>query len=187
MSAGGLPHLFERLARLELRIRDAVETRRAADPNPADPFRGLYLSNEAIDALLEAHREPFAPFTETAPDGRLGRLAGVLKLTGVDVELLLVALAPDVGSRFEQFYGYLNDDVTRRRATVGLALRLCGIAEASASGRARLDADRFRDARGRRGRSPVPVPFAAGARPGGEPPARGRPARPRTRRIRAAG
>jgi hypothetical protein len=115
-----------------------ADTRRGRD---AAGGRGLYLSNEAIDALLEAHREPFAPFTETTPDGRLGRLADILELTAVDVELLLVALAPDVDSRFEQFYGYLNDDVTRRRATVGLALRLCGIPEASASGRARLDAD----------------------------------------------
>ncbi|GAA1304644.1 ATP-binding protein [Saccharothrix xinjiangensis] len=55
------------------------------------------------------------------------------------MELLLVALAPDVDSRFEQFYGYLNDDVTRRRATAGLALRLCGLPEAHAAGRARLD------------------------------------------------
>ncbi|MET8849668.1 ATP-binding protein [Amycolatopsis sp. NPDC004625] len=135
-----LEYLFGRLARLEQRIRDAVDVRRAADPNPDDPFRGLYLSNETIDALLEGHREPFAPFTDSVPDGRLRPLADRADLTGVDVELLLVALAPDLDSRFEQFYGYLNDDVTRRRATAGLALRLCGIPEASAAGRARLDA-----------------------------------------------
>ncbi len=57
-------------------------------------------------------------------------LAATAGLTALDVSLLLVALAPDVDSRFEQFYGYLNDDVTRRRATVGLALRLCGLPEA---------------------------------------------------------
>ncbi|MGW3996449.1 ATP-binding protein [Amycolatopsis sp. NPDC004772] len=136
-----LEYLFERLARLEQRIRDAVDSRRAADPNPDDPFRGLYLSNETIDALLEGLREPFTPFTDSAPDGRLRPLADRAGLTGVDVELLLVALAPDLDSRFEQFYGYLNDDVTRRRASAGLALRLCGIPEASAAGRARLDAD----------------------------------------------
>jgi hypothetical protein len=136
-----LGYLFARLARLEQRIRDAVESRRAGDPHPDDPFRGLYLSNEAIDALLAGHREPFPPFRDSAPDGRLRPLAERAGLTGVDVELLLVALAPDLDSRFEQFYGYLNDDVTRRRATAGLALRLCGLPEASAAGRARLDAD----------------------------------------------
>jgi hypothetical protein len=131
-------HLLDRLAQLERRIRDAVAARRATDPHPDDPFRGLYLSDEAIDSLLEARRGPYAPFAETVADGRLGRLARTVPLTDLDIELLLVALAPDVDSRFEQFYGYLNDDVTRRRATVGLALRLCGIPEASAAGRARL-------------------------------------------------
>ncbi|MGM1061237.1 ATP-binding protein [Saccharothrix sp. Mg75] len=139
MNTDSLPHLFARLAVLERRIRDAVAARRDTDPNPDDPFRGLYLSDEAIDALLATRREPFVPFQATAASGRLGRLADTAGLTGLDVELLLVALAPDVDSRFEQFYGYLNDDVTRRRATAGLALRLCGLPEASAAGRARLD------------------------------------------------
>ncbi|MEO6083604.1 MAG: ATP-binding protein [Umezawaea sp.] len=133
-------HLFDRLAWLERRIRDAVAVRRVTDPHPDDPFRGLYLSDEAIDALLDEHRRPFVPFQETPAEGRLGRLAATAGLTSLDVELLLVALAPDVDSRFEQFYGYLNDDVTRRRATTGLALRLCGLPEASSVGRIRLDA-----------------------------------------------
>jgi hypothetical protein len=118
-----------------------VAFRRNTDPSPDDPFRGLYLSEEAIDALFDARRTPFAPFAGTVPDGELGRLAATVPLTELDVELLLVAVAPDVDSRFEQFYGYLNDDVTRRRASVGLALRLCGIPEASATARGRLDAD----------------------------------------------
>lgn len=140
MSEHSLLHLLDRLVSLERRIRAAITARRETDPNPDDPFRGLYLSDEAIDALLETRREPFTPFVETDADGSLGRLAATVPLTSLDIELLLVALAPDVDSRFEQCYGYLNDDVTRRRATVGLALRLCGIPEASATGRARLDA-----------------------------------------------
>ncbi|HEY0637300.1 MAG TPA: ATP-binding protein, partial [Pseudonocardiaceae bacterium] len=136
-----IAHLLDRLAWLERRIRDAVAERRGSDPHPDDPFRGLYLSDEAIDELLDARRRPFAPFARPIAAGRLGNLAATAGLTEVDVELLLVAVAPDVDSRFEQFYGYLNDDVTRRRATAGLALRLCGVPEASAAGRARLDAD----------------------------------------------
>ncbi|NUT94584.1 MAG: AAA family ATPase, partial [Saccharothrix sp.] len=139
MNTGSLPHLFARLAALERRIRDAVAARRQADPNPDDPFRGLYLSDEAIETLLASRREPFVPFQATGTAGRLGALAEVARLSSLDVELLLVALAPDVDSRFEQFYGYLNDDVTRRRATAGLALRLCGLPEAAAAGRSRLD------------------------------------------------
>ncbi|WP_018350619.1 ATP-binding protein [Longispora albida] len=127
--------LLERLAGLEHRVRQAIADRRATDPAPDDPFRGLYLSDEAIDALLDSPRHPFA----AAGQDSHGRLAG-LGLPPLDTELLLIALAPDVDSRFEQFYGYLNDDVTRRRASVGLALRLCGLPEAEAYARSRVDA-----------------------------------------------
>ena len=47
-------------------------------------------------------------------------------------------MVPDLDSRFERLYGYLNDDVTRRRATVGLALTLADQPSASAAARARL-------------------------------------------------
>ncbi|RGC65806.1 Proteasome-associated ATPase [Micromonospora sp. MW-13] len=177
--AGDSPTLLRRLQRVELAVRAAVAARREADPQPDDPFRGLYLSDEAVDAALAAGREPFAPWPgdpadasarasagsgptvgpeETAPAGpgptpggtdgtgrkpgpdRLAALARAAGLTPLDEALLLVALAPDVDSRFELFYGYLNDDVTRRRPSVGLALRLCGLPEAAAPARLRLAA-----------------------------------------------
>ena len=53
-----IAHLLDRLAWLERRIRDAVAERRGSDPHPDDPFRGLYLSDEAIDELLDARRRP---------------------------------------------------------------------------------------------------------------------------------
>ena len=136
-----LPGLLGRLADLEKRIRDAVNTRRKRDPAPDDPFRGLYLSDEIIDALLEQNRDPATVPWADEPAAEPAVLPAGFGLSALDVELLMVAVAPDVDSRYEQFYGYLNDDVTRRRATVGLALRLCGLAEGSAAGRSRLGAD----------------------------------------------
>ncbi|GAB3160824.1 ATP-binding protein [Micromonospora sonneratiae] len=146
--ATNLPALLRRLQRVEVAVRAAVAQRRETDPNPDDPFRGLYLSDEALDATLATGRGPYLPWPEedeqprrAGPAGgtdRLDALATAAGLTPLDVALLLVALAPDVDSRFEQFYGYLNDDVTRRRATIGLALRLCGLPEAAASARVRL-------------------------------------------------
>ncbi|CAM5503482.1 hypothetical protein SCYAM73S_01496 [Streptomyces cyaneofuscatus] len=53
------------------------------------------------------------------------------------MELLLVAMAPDIDARFERLYGYLNDDLTRRRPAIGLALELCGL-PAAGSGRFRF-------------------------------------------------
>ncbi|HVF05766.1 MAG TPA: hypothetical protein VNA20_13070, partial [Frankiaceae bacterium] len=154
----GLAHLLTRLALVEARVRRAVEERRATDPNPDDPFRGLYLSEEAVALLLDAGRDPLAPdpFEEerraaaerdadaterSGGDVRLRRLIREFGLTALDVEALLVALLPDVDPRFEQLYGYLNDDVTRRRASIGVTLTLCGVPEASAAARARFGAD----------------------------------------------
>ncbi|MFD4658600.1 ATP-binding protein [Kitasatospora sp. NPDC058444] len=131
-------HLWERLHRVERRVRAAVRERRADDPDPDDPYRGQYLGPEAVERILAAsataHRGAADPGDGPAPPpgSRLGRLSAAFGLLPVDLDLLLVALAPDLDARFEQLYGYLNDDLTRRRATIGLALELCGLSGAGA-------------------------------------------------------
>ncbi|MDT9689866.1 ATP-binding protein [Streptomyces sp. P9(2023)] len=133
----GLTHLWERLARVELRVREAVAARHATDPAPDDPYRGQYLTPEGAERILAApaayHPGTGGPAggltdgAEAAPGSRLHRLAEAFGLLPPDEELLLVALAPDIDARFEPLYGYLNDDLTRRRPTIGLALDLCGL------------------------------------------------------------
>ncbi|WP_420711788.1 ATP-binding protein [Streptomyces sp. NRRL F-5123] len=84
---------------------------------------------------------PVRTATTAAPArgaSRLRHLARAFGLTDLDVEILLIALLPDLDDRFEQFYGYLNDHVARCRPTVGLALGLCGRAAADPQARARL-------------------------------------------------
>ena len=71
---------------------------------------------------------------------RLRRLAAGFALTPLDVDILVVALAPDLDPRFERLYGYLHDDLSRRRPSVGLALELCGHDGMSAAGHGRLHA-----------------------------------------------
>ncbi|WP_329576750.1 ATP-binding protein [Kitasatospora sp. NBC_01250] len=126
-------YLWDRLGHLEQRIRAAVRERRAGDPDPDDPYRGQYLTPEAVERILAAPAmvgraggglgEPPAP----PPGSRTARLAEAFGLLPIDLELLLVALAPDLDTRFERLYGYLNDDLTLRRPTIGLALELCGL------------------------------------------------------------
>jgi ATPase family associated with various cellular activities (AAA) len=158
-------YLHDRLAILAARVAEAVARRRADDPDPSDRFRGLYISDAQVDGLLSGR--PAAIF-EPALDGttagaaveleawadhaersgaevRLRGLARAFELTALDVELLLVALAPDLEPRFERLYGYLHDDVSRRRASTGLALELAaGTGQAAQSpavgaARARFD------------------------------------------------
>jgi hypothetical protein len=152
-----LGYLLGRAAVVEQRVRELVAERRAADPAPDDPFRGLYLTDDAVDVLL--HSAPAAvvgvnqdqlteldaeaeQIEQSGADIRLRRLARDAALTPLDVELLMVALLPDLDSRFERLYGYLNDDVTRRRASVGLALQLAGASGLSAAARSRLESSR---------------------------------------------
>ena len=73
-----------------------------------------------------------------ARHSRLRSLARSFALDPVDVELLLVAVAPDIDARFERLYAYLQDDVSRRRASIGLALELCGAPSGAPTARRRL-------------------------------------------------
>jgi hypothetical protein len=152
-----LLHLLGRLQLVEARVRRTVAWRRADDPNPDDGFRGLYISADQVERVL-AGGHPSAPADADAAallarveadadvaegrgvDLRLRRLAASFGLDELDVELLLVALAPDLDPRFERLYGYLHDDVSRRRASIGLALELCGVPAVVALARRRLSA-----------------------------------------------
>ncbi len=161
MTDANLAYLLDRAGLVEARVRALVAERRADDPAPDDPFRGLYLSDETVDRLLadrtsgigspaveelEARRRSIeVAADEREADGaqlRLRRLARTANLSDVDVELLVIALLPDLDVRFERLYAYLNDDVTRRRASVGLALQLAGQSPMAAAARGRLEPSR---------------------------------------------
>jgi len=55
---------------------------------------------------------------------RLVRLAQAFDLDRFDLDTLLTCLAPTLDLRYERLYGYLQDDVTRKRPTVNLVLNL---------------------------------------------------------------
>ena len=139
------------------RVAAAARHRREGEWAHVDGGHGLFVSDEEVDALL---RMPLARPLDPPPPGeveaveegadraraagadiRLRRLMASFALRPLDVELLLVALAPDVDRRFERLYGYLHDDLGRRRASVGLALELCGHDGMSAEGHGRLHPD----------------------------------------------
>ncbi|WP_129285770.1 ATP-binding protein [Streptomyces sp. GZWMJZ-114] len=142
-----------RLDALRQRVAALVADRAAGDPTADDPLRGLYISPDTVRRLLdgpphendglpdgaEAPSRPVPP--EPAPGGdRFAALAARCGLTATEQAILLLALAPDVDRSFETLYGYLNDDVSRRRASTGLALDLCGLSAADPGARARFHA-----------------------------------------------
>jgi len=117
-----LIHVLRRLELIEARVRAAVARRRATDPETDDRFRGLYISQGHVDRLLAEKSVPAAPDAgaakareeiEAAADAaerdgadlRLRRLARNFRLDEIDIELVLIAMAPDVDARFERLYG----------------------------------------------------------------------------------
>jgi len=114
---------------LDRRLQQAVEQfREAANAElQADPLRGLYISEAEVNDLLErgagSGREPSTHRLTTITE-RLLLLEQRFGLDRPDLDLLLICLAPDLSSRYQRLYAYLQDDATRRRPTVELVERL---------------------------------------------------------------
>lgn len=150
-----LAYLQAYLKRLDLILSVAVEHARSAGFDPDNEFQGLFISEEEINRYLslnpgsgfwgnhesiQAHeaiqptllqiQEHMSNLEHEAQqqgiDLRLHRIQRLLGLSVDDMELLIVALAPAIDRRYERIFGYLQDDVTKRRPTVNLALNLFG-------------------------------------------------------------
>ena len=127
------------LARLDRLLEREILRLRARYQLSLDEFRGLYVSDEQVDRLVraaatEADSEQFA--APTAPGGlfaavadrpsRWAELAARFALQPLDLDLILLALAPEIDLKYETLYAYLNNDVTRKWPTLDLAQRLLG-------------------------------------------------------------
>lgn len=142
-------HLLAELERLDVLLGRQVRRARRSHREPADEFSALYVTDAEVDALLDgtldtppADGEPgtgveieaeldrlsaeiAVRVTQSVRDGvslRLVALAGLFDLNPVDVDVVVMCLAPEMDRRYERLYGYLHDDMTRRLPTVGLAL-----------------------------------------------------------------
>jgi len=138
-------HLADELAWLDLLLSAHVAQAQAIATNTRNPaLAGLYISGEEIDRLLAAPRAPAPPASWQAPidehargiaarrgaseaSGQylaLPRLAQLFGLSPWEERIVLICLAPELDRRYEKLYAYLQDDITRRRPSVDLALSL---------------------------------------------------------------
>ncbi len=70
---------------------------------------------------------------------RLEKLARLFRLIPFDIDALLICLASELDLRYERFYAYLQDDVTRKRPSVDLVLNLlCSTFEDNLAARERF-------------------------------------------------
>ncbi|MEG4343064.1 AAA family ATPase [Microcoleus sp. A003_D6] len=94
------------------------------------PYRGLQISLEEVDRLLQRHpAEPLfatcAPETPPPPaTSRLAWLQRQYQLTPIDLDILAITLAPELDRRYERLIAYLQDDVRAKQPSVDLALNL---------------------------------------------------------------
>jgi hypothetical protein len=106
-----------RFEEIDARIRAAVDGVAASDPNPTDPFRGLYISDQAACSLARA-----APIEDL--DARVASVAAALGLSALETEVLAMCAAPELSPRYGRLLAYLHDDVTRKLASPRLVTRL---------------------------------------------------------------
>ncbi len=138
-------HLLDELRRIDLLLYLHLEQWRAEGGGGDDGAPGLYISDAEVDRMLrpdqprqaggnEALRERIDALSreihtrkrrslEAGTDLRLETLAGRFDLTPLQVDVLLLSLAPEFDSKYEKVYAYLQDDLTKKRPTVGLLLR----------------------------------------------------------------
>ncbi|MDX1745103.1 MAG: ATP-binding protein, partial [Halobacteriales archaeon] len=139
-------HLVDELRRIDLMLLRHLEELRADDTGRLDGASGLYVSDAEVDALLRRDRRHPPPEnrelrerleveTRTIRDreAMTVRTGGSLRLldlldrfglTDRQRDALLLGLAPEIDRKYERIYAYLQDDVTQRRPTVGLILRV---------------------------------------------------------------
>jgi hypothetical protein len=81
---------------------------------------------ERLRTFTEMVRQREKGTTATDTELPLRSLADRFGLNQRHVDALLVALAPELDLKYETVYAYLQDDLTRKRPTVGLVLRVVG-------------------------------------------------------------
>lgn len=136
-------NLYMKKLVLSARSRDALWERR--------DLRGLYISDKEVSYLVGTDMYPGSPdLFDSSPESvaigreiaaaqeeirgmettsiaagltlRLHKIQEIFKLDGFEKNVLLFTLLPEVASYSERIFGYIQDDVTRRRPTVSLAL-----------------------------------------------------------------
>jgi MoxR-like ATPase len=123
-----LPALAPVLLRLDGILQAAV----AADGGPRDALGGVFLSQAAATRLVPGTAEPgprrHLVVAEEQPAGSpLLTLGERFGLSPVELDVLALALAPELDARYGRLFGYLHDDLSRRRPSAGLAVALLGL------------------------------------------------------------
>ncbi|HYB76601.1 MAG TPA: ATP-binding protein [Candidatus Bathyarchaeia archaeon] len=125
--------LLPALTRLDKLLDLAVKSTQAPSQRSVS-FRGLFIDREQVNRLLSqmpgeaqfplVYQSLEATARPPADESPLEWIARSFGLGSFEADVILLALAPEIDLRYEKIFAYLQDDVTRKRPTVELALNL---------------------------------------------------------------
>jgi hypothetical protein len=142
------------LRELDVRLAAAAEAVKVlfGPESSRDLFRGLHVTPADADRALRV--PPIAPLfgplgfeaplipPEALAGTRFEGLRRAFDLESFDLDVLLLALAPEIDARYERLYAFLQDDVAQKRPTVDLALNVfCRSIDEKLDRLRRFDAD----------------------------------------------
>jgi len=84
----------------------------------------LERAKQQADKIAERRQLWEQMAADTRPQLRVDRLVQLFGLTPLQRDILLVCLLPELDGRYRRLYGYLQDDASRTRPTVELALQI---------------------------------------------------------------
>ena len=146
-------HLQLEMARLDILLHRQVQRfqKTTSSPPNENTLGRFYMSGDQAMMLLQRplgaayehlDNEAAAPYHQALSDveqqiavlinraenegqmSRLYRLALALRLDRFDLDAFLISLAPQLDTRFSKLYAFLQDDLTRKRPSVGFILDL---------------------------------------------------------------
>lgn len=147
-----IEHLMAELERIDLLISTFVGRARRLFVSDQQ-FQGLYISEQEIEQLL-SHPAGLPKWAfdkdqlnadgfknrldqlsieintqkrislETGIELRLEKIEKIFGLKPVEIDILLICLIPEMDTRYEKIFAYLQDDVTQKRPSIDLVLNI---------------------------------------------------------------
>jgi SpoVK/Ycf46/Vps4 family AAA+-type ATPase len=141
----GIRHLFDELKGVEVLIRAQVTAYKKSHPdNGTQAFNGLFITGDEIDKIINKKQEQprKSGLHSQLKDLRarcaqkvknsleqgiylpLVHLSALFHLDSLELDILLICLAPELDTGYEKCFAYLQDDVTKKQPTVEFILHL---------------------------------------------------------------
>lgn len=142
-----IEYLLDELKRIDLLLHKNLDKRKSESNPGIDDFLGLRISEDEVNSILQTPvyqktdestdhwtekietitMEIIAKKNESIKQNKkllLPALSKTFHLSPFEEDVLLICLAPELDLRYEKLYSYLQNDVTKKRPTVDLVIRL---------------------------------------------------------------